>query len=72
MKTGNTSCGDRGHALHDASMEPGHEDREYVPAPTPPRMPYAASMEPGHEDREYDACLFWRSRDRHCLNGARP
>ena len=54
MKTGNTRragqvCGLR----RAASMEPGHEDREY--APPRPRQPpcHQASMEPGHEDREY-------------------
>ena len=54
MKTGNTE------ALHDtaepplfASMEPGHEDREYVTPPAPPEKILRASMEPGHEDREY-------------------
>ena len=54
MKTGNT--GRRGHPDRPApraSMEPGHEDREYHRAPplSPGRAP--ASMEPGHEDREY-------------------
>ena len=54
MKTGNTRTADqadRYRAL--ASMEPGHEDREYgvedvIVVPT-----VVASMEPGHEDREY-------------------
>ena len=36
-----------------ASMEPGHEDREYNRLTTRPRLPGLASMEPGHEDREY-------------------
>ena len=37
-----------------ASMEPGHEDREYAPRRRRwwDRLP-DASMEPGHEDREY-------------------
>ena len=36
-----------------ASMEPGHEDREYVrEEERGVGLPYA-SMEPGHEDREY-------------------
>ena len=55
MKTGNT----RGRtgappARPHASMEPGHEDREYSPTPSPPPTPPSASMEPGHEDREYE------------------
>ena len=54
MKTGNTRPAGRqhGHGLV-ASMEPGHEDREYVGgAPAAPAL-HEASMEPGHEDREY-------------------
>ena len=34
-------------------MEPGHEDREYLPVPERRRGDRPASMEPGHEDREY-------------------
>ena len=48
-----------------ASMEPGHEDREYMdPASFEPSFPMA-SMEPGHEDREYLAhsSLIARSAD---------
>ena len=54
MKTGNTHVqasyhfSDRG-----ASMEPGHEDREYVPGSICVQDAFQASMEPGHEDREY-------------------
>ena len=54
MKTGNTRLG-----LVDvvdekiASMEPGHEDREYQQVRRRHAHPRPASMEPGHEDREY-------------------
>ena len=34
-------------------MEPGHEDREYLPRDALELSGDAASMEPGHEDREY-------------------
>ena len=35
-------------------MEPGHEDREYIPLGAPQLIGgVRASMEPGHEDREY-------------------
>ena len=56
MKTGNT--GERAFGAGRAavaSMEPGHEDREYRPLGRPPPSHSLASMEPGHEDREY-AC----------------
>ena len=54
MKTGNTSphggsCG----AGSSASMEPGHEDREYSRTQRSWLDLGTASMEPGHEDREY-------------------
>ena len=54
MKTGNTrqrlaSILNEGPA----SMEPGHEDREYSTDPAIWHAPEMASMEPGHEDREY-------------------
>ena len=39
--------------MKDASMEPGHEDREYFCQATQPPEKLLASMEPGHEDREY-------------------
>ena len=54
MKTGNTWCQvGRRQAVHQASMEPGHEDREY-PSEHGGHLPHLrASMEPGHEDREY-------------------
>ena len=54
MKTGNTRAADGPDPdTYTASMEPGHEDREY--ASMVPRYPWIieASMEPGHEDREY-------------------
>ena len=36
-----------------ASMEPGHEDREYAAGGFMVAKAKLASMEPGHEDREY-------------------
>ena len=36
-----------------ASMEPGHEDREYDERMNHVPQAHHASMEPGHEDREY-------------------
>ena len=54
MKTGNTSCpSSLPLAATDASMEPGHEDREYIRLPNQRNRKDFASMEPGHEDREY-------------------
>ena len=35
MKTGNTSTTTHDNLLSHASMEPGHEDREYAPQPSP-------------------------------------
>ena len=54
MKTGNTRHCVRGR-LHEigASMEPGHEDREYFAHVPDREIRQRASMEPGHEDREY-------------------
>ena len=54
MKTGNTVTVLRFAWLDKrASMEPGHEDREYLSrSPEQPDW-RVASMEPGHEDREY-------------------
>ena len=54
MKTGNTAHRRR-HALivDAASMEPGHEDREYERRTVNSTASLGASMEPGHEDREY-------------------
>ena len=54
MKTGNTGQPGvgRGRDLV-ASMEPGHEDREYSTPGSHRSAPRCASMEPGHEDREY-------------------
>ena len=61
MKTGNTGEGQAGHAEErPASMEPGHEDREYPPISTDRRRRVQASMEPGHEDREYAAAPVLR------------
>ena len=54
MKTGNTCimiC--QRCPVREASMEPGHEDREYLRDLRLPLNPVHASMEPGHEDREY-------------------
>ena len=54
MKTGNTPApGQLDAAAPVASMEPGHEDREYVGRLLAEDPQVAASMEPGHEDREY-------------------
>ena len=54
MKTGNTGhLVELLHDRHRASMEPGHEDREYSSDSHPAAMRSLASMEPGHEDREY-------------------
>ena len=56
MKTGNTALTDRGRVADTlASMEPGHEDREYLEVPPASTTGKKASMEPGHEDREYAA-----------------
>ena len=54
MKTGNTAH-ELGAELDvpGASMEPGHEDREYVGRHPVLPLHSGASMEPGHEDREY-------------------
>ena len=54
MKTGNT--GERAFGAGRAavaSMEPGHEDREYLLGGRHAVHRVRASMEPGHEDREY-------------------
>ena len=54
MKTGNTGPVRRGRGRGlGASMEPGHEDREYPRLPNHHEHDRHASMEPGHEDREY-------------------
>ena len=54
MKTGNTTLhAHRGARNPRASMEPGHEDREYQRNPVESETSKGASMEPGHEDREY-------------------
>ena len=72
MKTGNTGMETRSPSRHlFASMEPGHEDREYRPGHVIHETVDVASMEPGHEDREY-----WSRRTSAAvspirLNGAR-
>ena len=54
MKTGNTWRDDlRLGCPGPASMEPGHEDREYQDWDGHSGTWDLASMEPGHEDREY-------------------
>ena len=54
MKTGNTLRDDPEHSrTKRASMEPGHEDREYRVGEERAHVEVLASMEPGHEDREY-------------------
>ena len=54
MKTGNTRVQPDDHEqLGFASMEPGHEDREYLEPEYVGHRVLGASMEPGHEDREY-------------------
>ena len=58
MKTGNTHrLIERAHAPRRASMEPGHEDREYFQGARGAVLERNASMEPGHEDREYGQAL---------------
>ena len=61
MKTGNTFRVEpsRRRRLH-ASMEPGHEDREYLHGDGHHDILVRASMEPGHEDREYIEALAER------------
>ena len=54
MKTGNTGRHrPPGGGVPEASMEPGHEDREYLAGGQAGDAGRVASMEPGHEDREY-------------------
>ncbi len=54
MKTGNTGeVSATAGATLSASMEPGHEDREYPDGAEGYSQRLPASMEPGHEDREY-------------------
>ena len=54
MKTGNTvTTSTQVGKIMEASMEPGHEDREYRLLGRVRRGGRRASMEPGHEDREY-------------------
>ena len=72
MKTGNTGGRrQRRDVLHSASMEPGHEDREYGTRPCNWRHVKPASMEPGHEDREYPPAANLGVLRIACLNGAR-
>ena len=54
MKTGNTAFESQLFMIVGlASMEPGHEDREYHGRDCNQQHQPTASMEPGHEDREY-------------------
>ena len=54
MKTGNTAFESQLFMIVGlASMEPGHEDREYHQPTRRNHHRHPASMEPGHEDREY-------------------
>ena len=58
MKTGNTHRRRQRLPQHlAASMEPGHEDREYDDDHTVVTETHDASMEPGHEDREYSLII---------------
>ena len=61
MKTGNTPTA-AGESVYQAtaSMEPGHEDREYMMTRRRRTIVTAASMEPGHEDREYGMVVMVR------------
>ena len=66
MKTGNTlPCGMPIASGEGASMEPGHEDREYFADIRELIAKTAASMEPGHEDREYETVemFMWSIRN---------
>ncbi len=54
-----------------ASMEPGHEDREYKRQVRGCGGVEAASMEPGHEDREYPSSQSSQRTRTVGLNGAR-
>ena len=72
MKTGNTARPSAGRVhLMPASMEPGHEDREYRRAWLRAAAAVAASMEPGHEDREYAEFPLTALLQLLRLNGAR-
>ena len=62
MKTGNTIGSELLTAhTYAASMEPGHEDREYRARMARVVRHVTASMEPGHEDREYEFAAHPRS-----------
>ena len=72
MKTGNTALHQNDAVVATpASMEPGHEDREYGQGDLTGRRPRRASMEPGHEDREYRPYTYDTDRLIGGLNGAR-
>ena len=72
MKTGNTSiCSVARRLGRVASMEPGHEDREYDGRDGEAPGGDAASMEPGHEDREYCRKISLSCVSSSGLNGAR-
>ena len=72
MKTGNTapSAASPRHKST-ASMEPGHEDREYQLVADQVGLAQRASMEPGHEDREYSSQTLAAATGQPSLNGAR-
>ena len=72
MKTGNTTTDIYPYPPEEeASMEPGHEDREYRANTHTNQKHQNASMEPGHEDREYSPSGAWCEPTRKGLNGAR-
>ena len=72
MKTGNTTTYNIFfRPPSDASMEPGHEDREYLAAGPDGLDVLWASMEPGHEDREYTVAWIIAAVMCARLNGAR-
>ena len=66
MKTGNTTTDIYPYPPEEeASMEPGHEDREYRANTHTNQKHQNASMEPGHEDREYRQDARRGSQDRY-------
>ena len=72
MKTGNTRLTLASQAVKIlASMEPGHEDREYRAGRPRIHANQHASMEPGHEDREYQEHRHSLHPQGNRLNGAR-
>ena len=71
MKTGNTEHADRrAHEVHRASMEPGHEDREYIMWWTNKRMQMAPQWSPVMKTGNTESqCTFQSAVP--SLNGAR-